>query len=144
MLTRHARAQRSDEIDAKFGFERYLATTDRMGWLINMHPVCGNLILITVHVTFYPPQADILDENKRLVSAVDFYFIEEDGQRFKATMPFQPYFYIATKRVSTVMAAGMHTHTHTHTHTNILGHRARGELVPKSKALWSSSWHRHG
>ena len=41
MLTRHARSQRSDEVDAKFGFERYLATTDRMGWLINMHPVCG-------------------------------------------------------------------------------------------------------
>jgi len=45
------------------------------------------------------PQADILDENKRLVSAVDFYFIEEDGQRFKATVPYQPYFYIATKKV---------------------------------------------
>lgn len=44
-------------------------------------------------------QADILDENKRLVSAVDFYFIEEDGQRFKATVPYQPYFYIATKKV---------------------------------------------
>ena len=39
------------------------------------------------------------------MSAVDFYFIEEDGQRFKATMPFQPYFYIATKRVSTEIAA---------------------------------------
>ena len=44
-------------------------------------------------------QADILDENKRLVSAVDFYFVEEDGGRFKATLPFQPYFYIATKKV---------------------------------------------
>jgi DNA polymerase epsilon subunit 1 len=39
------------------------------------------------------------------VSAVDFYFIEEDGQRFKATMPFQPYFYIATKRVRMEMTA---------------------------------------
>ena len=39
--SRYARAQRSDEIDAKFGFERYLGTTDRMGWLINMHPVGG-------------------------------------------------------------------------------------------------------
>ena len=50
-------------------------------------------------LSLLPSQADILDENKRLVSAVDFYFIEEDGQRFKATMPFQPYFYIATKKV---------------------------------------------
>ena len=28
-------------------------------------------------------QADILDENKRLISAVDYYFILEDGSRFK-------------------------------------------------------------
>lgn len=42
-------------------------------------------------------QADIMDENKCLVSAVDFYFIEEDGGRFKATLPYQPYFYILTK-----------------------------------------------
>ncbi len=40
-----------------------------------------------------------MDENKRLVSAVDFYFLAEDGQRFKATLPFQPYFYIATRKV---------------------------------------------
>ena len=120
MLNRHVRAQRSDEIDARFGFERYLSTTDRMGWLINMHPVCQ---VAKIHIPqFYPAppppslsslplsllpsQADILDENKRLVSAVDFYFIEEDGQRFKATMPFQPYFYIATKKVRMkIMAA---------------------------------------
>ena len=38
-----------------------------------------------------------MDENKCLVSAVDFYFIEEDGGRFKATLPYQPYFYILTK-----------------------------------------------
>ena len=35
------------------------------------------------------------------MSAVDFYFIEEDGGRFKATIPFRPYFYIATKKVRT-------------------------------------------
>jgi len=28
-------------------------------------------------------QTDILDEDKRLVSAVDYYFIQEDGSRFK-------------------------------------------------------------
>ena len=43
-------------------------------------------------------QADIMDENKCLVSAVDFYFIEEDGSRFKATLPFPPYFYLLTRR----------------------------------------------
>lgn len=33
------------------------------------------------------------------MSAVDFYFIEEDGKRFKATMSFEPYFYIRVKKV---------------------------------------------
>lgn len=50
-------------------------------------------------VLLLTPQADILDENKKLVSAVDFYFIQEDGERFKATLPFQPYFYISMKKV---------------------------------------------
>ena len=41
-------------------------------------------------------QADVLDEDKRLVSAVDFYFIDEDGSHFKVSYPYQPYFYIET------------------------------------------------
>ena len=41
-----------------------------------------------------------MDEGKRqLVSAVDFYFIEEDGRRFKATVTFEPYFYICVRKV---------------------------------------------
>ncbi len=43
-------------------------------------------------------QADILDEDKRLISAVDYYFIQEDGDRFKVSLPFKPYFYVATKK----------------------------------------------
>lgn len=39
-----------------------------------------------------------MDENRRLVSATDFYFVEEDGSRFKVSYPYQPYFYIATQR----------------------------------------------
>ena len=30
-------------------------------------------------------QADILDENKQLISAVDYYFLEDDGGRFKVS-----------------------------------------------------------
>lgn len=37
--TRYQRAQRGDEIDARFGFERYHSSAERMGWLINIHPV---------------------------------------------------------------------------------------------------------
>ena len=29
---------------------------------------------------------------------MDFYFIEEDGGRFKATLPFLPYFYVLTRK----------------------------------------------
>ena len=31
-------------------------------------------------------QTEILDEDKRLMSAVDFYFIEDDGSRFKVSL----------------------------------------------------------
>lgn len=43
-------------------------------------------------------QNEILDEDKRLIAAVDYYFMEEDGTRFKISYPFKPYFYILTKK----------------------------------------------
>lgn len=69
-----------DQIDAKFGFDRYKEYAERVGWLLNMHAT------------------EILDEDKRLVSAVDFYFVQEDGSRFKVAYPFRPYFYLAAKK----------------------------------------------
>lgn len=39
-----------------------------------------------------------MDEDKRLCAAVDYYFMEEDGTRFKVSYPFMPYFYVLTKR----------------------------------------------
>lgn len=39
----------------------------------------------------------MLDEEKRLVSAVDYYFLQDDGTRFKATLAFKPYFYVLPK-----------------------------------------------
>jgi hypothetical protein len=35
------------------------------------------------------------------VAAVDFYFIQDDGGMFKATVPYEPYFYL-TVRVSSL------------------------------------------
>lgn len=43
-------------------------------------------------------QTEILDEDKKLISAVDYYFIQDDGTRFKASLPFKPYFYILAKK----------------------------------------------
>ncbi|XP_058888909.1 DNA polymerase epsilon catalytic subunit A-like [Acipenser ruthenus] len=79
-LKRLERSQFTDEMDARFGFERMKDPGEKTGWLINMHPT------------------EILDDDKRMVSAVDYYFIQEDGSRFKVALPFKPYFYIATKK----------------------------------------------
>lgn len=71
----------SDEIDRRMGFERYEGgKKQRIGWLINMHTTM------------------LVDEEKGgQKSAVDFYFLDEDGGGFKATLQYNPYFLIATK-----------------------------------------------
>jgi DNA polymerase epsilon subunit 1 len=73
----------SNEIDRKMGFERYEGgKKQRIGWLINMHTTM------------------LVDEDKGgQKSAVDFYFLDEDGGGFKATLQYNPYFLIATKVV---------------------------------------------
>ena len=55
----------NDNIDKKFGFVRINADFGReeVGYLINMH------------------STEIIDDDKRLVAAVDYYFIQEDGAR---------------------------------------------------------------
>ncbi|CAH4036854.1 unnamed protein product [Pieris brassicae] len=70
----------NDRIDSKYGFDRIRDTKERTGYLINMHT------------------AEILDEDKRLVAAVDYYFIEMDGSRFKISLMFQPYFLIMARK----------------------------------------------
>uniref|UniRef100_A0A6I8NLR9 DNA polymerase epsilon catalytic subunit n=1 Tax=Ornithorhynchus anatinus TaxID=9258 RepID=A0A6I8NLR9_ORNAN len=79
-LKRLERSQWTDKMDTRFGFERMKEPGEKTGWLINMHPT------------------EVLDEDKRLISSVDYYFIQEDGSRFKAVLPYKPYFYIATKK----------------------------------------------
>jgi len=41
------------------------------------------LMCLWIFCETFALQTDILDEDKRLVSAVDYYFIQEDGARFK-------------------------------------------------------------
>ncbi|GBP24391.1 DNA polymerase epsilon catalytic subunit A [Eumeta japonica] len=72
-------ALENDKIDSKYGFDRVRDTKERTGYLINMHT------------------AEILDEDKRLVAAMDYYFIEMDGSRFKISLTFQPYFFILAR-----------------------------------------------
>ncbi|ETN82565.1 b, exonuclease domain protein, DNA polymerase family [Necator americanus] len=73
------RVKFNDIIDSKFGFDRYTGTTERDAWLINFQP------------------AELIDEHtKAIISAVDFYFVQGNGERFKISYPFRPYFYIST------------------------------------------------
>lgn len=73
------RAQQNDELDERFGYAKHVESFERVGWLINIHP------------------SDIINEDKKLVSAVDYYFLEEDGKRFKVSFPCRPYFYLGCK-----------------------------------------------
>lgn len=71
----------ANEIDEKMGFPRFESGEKREGWLINMH------------------STSIEDPNVPGGRAgVDFYFLEEDGGSFKATVEYDPYFLIATKK----------------------------------------------
>lgn len=52
-------------------------------------------ICLSIKIVF---QTEILNEDKRLVAAIDYYFMQEDGTRFKVSYPFSPYFYVLTRR----------------------------------------------
>lgn len=39
------------------------------------------------------------------MAAVDFYFIQDDGGMFKATMPYEPYFYVGCRVRLTIRSA---------------------------------------
>lgn len=70
----------NDEVDEKLGFGRVMEGPRREGWLVNMHP------------TIVKDQ-----EWASGKAAVDFYFIQDDGKLFKATLKYEPYFFIACK-----------------------------------------------
>ncbi|KAL1407078.1 DNA polymerase epsilon catalytic subunit [Vanrija albida] len=73
-----------DEIDDKLGFYRFesnlAAGESKEGWLVNMHQT---LVQSDTHASG--------------LAAVDYYFIQDDGGMFKATIPYQPYFYVACR-----------------------------------------------
>ena len=71
----------ADTIDESMGFPRFDAGKSKIGWLCNMH---GTTL-----------------KDERILggrAAVDFYFIEEDGETFKSTVEYDPYFLIAIRR----------------------------------------------
>ena len=68
-------------IDESMGFARYDSGKKKTGWLCNMH------------------STTIEDEkNPGGRAGVDYYFLEEDGGTFKATVEYDPYFLIAVRK----------------------------------------------
>ena len=72
--------ERIDHIDSIMGFDRLEhgendGNKPRKGWLINMH------------ATTIPT-----DDYLAGYSGVDYYFLDEEGGSFKATLQFDPYF----------------------------------------------------
>lgn len=68
-------------IDESMGFSRYESGKKKIGWLCNMHST-------TIEDEKVPGGR----------AGVDFYFLEDDGGTFKATVQYDPYFLIAVKR----------------------------------------------
>ena len=77
---RFAETKIASEIDEKFGFSKFEAGPTKQGWLVNMH-------------------STLLEESEYPTgrAAVDFYFLEDHGGSFKATIPYEPYLFIAAK-----------------------------------------------
>lgn len=68
-------------IDESMGFARYDSGKKKVGWLCNMHST-------TIEDEKIPGGR----------AGVDFYFLEDDGGTFKATLQYDPYFLIAVRR----------------------------------------------
>ena len=68
-----------DEIDSRFGFERLKEGPERLGWLLNYLPIT------------------MPDETGMEKSAVDLYFLDKAGGNFKATVFYEPYFFVDVK-----------------------------------------------
>ncbi len=68
-------------IDELMGFPRYDSSKKKIGWLCNM-------------------QSTLIEDEKNPNgrAGVDYYFLEDDGGSFKATLEYDPYFLIAIRK----------------------------------------------
>ncbi|XP_076662564.1 DNA polymerase epsilon catalytic subunit 1 [Halictus rubicundus] len=73
-------ANENIRVDGLYGFHRVTDIKERTGFLINMHAT------------------EIIEDDKRLLSGVDYYFLEDDCTRFKISYPYCPYFYILCRK----------------------------------------------
>ncbi|KAG5645676.1 hypothetical protein DXG03_005514 [Asterophora parasitica] len=98
LAERFEKAALGDEVDEKLGFVRLQEGLSKEGWLVNMHPVSDPHELTTRRETDFCAKSLVKDlEYASGKSAVDFYFIQDDGGMFKCTLQYEPYFYIGCK-----------------------------------------------
>jgi DNA polymerase epsilon subunit 1 len=80
MRSQMARRREEDKaFDTRMGFGPLEETTERIGYLYQMLP------------------AVITSEDRLEHSALDMYFIQQDGEVFKGTLAFDPYFFVAMR-----------------------------------------------
>lgn len=70
-----------NQIDESMGFARYDSGKKKVGWLVN----CKSTSV----------EDDSIPEGR---AGLDCYFIGDDGDTFKATLEYEPYFLVAVKR----------------------------------------------
>lgn len=81
---------RGDEIDLKFGFERLKDGPERVGWLLNYLPIA------------------MPDETGMEKSGLDLYFLDRNGGNFKASIFYDPYFYIVVNDSRRILEISQH------------------------------------
>jgi DNA polymerase epsilon subunit 1 len=77
---RKNRHREMEQVDAKYGFERYTGLRPRTAFLYNTN---GSKVFE--------------GEPEREHQCLDLYFVEEDGKTFKGSLIFQPYFLLKVK-----------------------------------------------
>ena len=71
--------QLGDEFDSRFGYPRFEEGPPRLGWLLDMNAT------------------SVPDEEGRERSGLDLYFLQQDGDTFKVTAFYEPYFYVGLR-----------------------------------------------
>ena len=79
-----------DQIDMQFGFDRYKEGETRLGWLLNFLAI------------------SMPDENGNPKSGLDLYFLDREGSNFKATILYDPYFYVVIKDSTRINEISQH------------------------------------
>ncbi|CCH58351.1 hypothetical protein TBLA_0A05580 [Henningerozyma blattae CBS 6284] len=101
-----------NDIDNMMGFERYIPpqfggkidsqnldhVPGRVGWLTNMHPVTLPQEVISGGQT----KSSTNNMNSGGIAGVDFYFLDEEGGSFKATINYDPYFFVICNDVTRI------------------------------------------